>query len=264
MKLFFHSLAIVAFAVCCAIRVLPQTNARLEKNVLSRLKSLERIAARPGNSRSASLKKENFQLEKEFLRGLKNPSTLKYVFKALAEKMFIATSPDGNFRIYSWDDQTGGTMRNFKNIYQYRGHGRKVFAIASSSRKQGVNGFSHQIFQFDTGKGRVYLANFTYIFSTSAIRQELSLYGVEGPKLVADIKLIKTRTGLHNSVGFDYDFFSVVNRPERPVTLFYFDQSTRSFRFPVVLIDKQFPNGGRVTNKFITYKFNGKYFSRVP
>lgn len=257
------TLGLAVVVVSATVSAWSQTSAQLEKNVLARLRTLEKLGGRSGRDNASFLEKENLRLEKEFLRGLKQSSTLKYPFKALAGKMFIATSPDGNFRIYSWDKQTGGTMRDFENIYQYRGANRRVYAIAAKSKKQDVNGFSHQVFQFDTGKGRVYLATFTFVLSTSANRQELALFAIDKTKLNADVKLIKTRTGLHNSVGFDYDFFSVVNRPERPVTLFYFDQSARSFRFPVVLTDKQFPNGGRVTNKFITFRFSGKYFTKV-
>lgn len=254
-------LLLAAVFALCSISAVSQTSAQFEKKVLAHLRSLEKLA---GKSDSAGLTKENAALKKDFLRYAQTPATLKYGFKALANKMFVATSKDGKFRIYSWDTQTGGTMRDFENVYQYRGDDGKVYAsVLPRSKKGGVHGFSHQIFQLDTGTRHVYLANFTFIFSTSAIRQELSVFGIDGRKLNANLKLIQTKSGLHNSVGFDYDFFSVVNRPERPVTLFHFDDTARSFRFPVVLDDKKFVNGGRVTDKFITYRFNGKYFVRL-
>ena len=235
-----------------------QTSVQFEKKVLAHLRSMEKLASK---SDTAGLTKENSALKKDFVRYAQTSATLKYGFKALANKMFIATSKDGKFRIYSWDTQTGGTMRDFENVYQYRGDNGKVYvSVLPRSKKGGVRGFSHQIFQLDTGNRHVYLANFTFIFSTSAIRQELSVFGVDGRNLNANLKLIQTKTGFHNSVGFDYDFFSVVNRPERPITLFHFDDAARSFRFPVVLDDKKFVNGGRVTDKFITYRFNGRYF----
>ncbi len=252
----------MAVVVMCSITALSQTNVQVERKVLTHLRNLDKLAGTTNGSKA--LNKENLALRSAILKFGQSASTLKYAFKALANKMYIATSKDGKFRIYSWDTQSGGTMRDFENVVQYKAGNGRVYAVALARSKEGdVGGFSHQIFQFDTGDRRVYFANFTFIMSTSAIRQELSLYAIDGRKLNSSLKLIKTRTGLHNSIGFDYDFFSVVNRPERPVTLFHFDDGARAFRFPVVLDDKKFVNGGRVTDKFITYRFNGKYFTKV-
>ena len=264
MKKILTRLSILVVVALCSITTFSQANVQFERKILTHLKNLEKLASKTAANRDKALAKENAALEREFRVYGQTASTLKYGFKALANKMFIATSKDGKFRIYSWDTQTGGTMRDFENVFQYMGDKGKVYVQAiPQSKKGGVRGFSHQVFQFDTGSRRIYLANFTFVFSTSAIRQELSVYGIDGRKLNSNLKLINTRSGPHNSVGFDYDFFSVVNRPERPVTLFHFDDAMRSFRFPVVLDDKKFVNGGRVTDKFITYRFNGKYFVRV-
>lgn len=245
-----------------AIPAFPQAGAQLERKIVAHLRNLDKLASKTNASKA--LNKENLALRSDLLKFGQSSASLKYGFKGLANKMYVATSKDGKFRIYSWDTQTGGTMRDFENVVQYKAANGKVYAVALARSKKGaVGGFSHQIFQFDTGDKRVYFANFTFIHSTSALRQELSLYGIDGRKLNSSLKLIKTRSGLHNSIGFDYDFFSVVNRPERPVTLFHFDDRSRSFRFPVVLDDKKFVNGGRVTDKFITYRFNGKYFIKV-
>ena len=107
-----------------------------------------------------------------------------------------------------------------------------------------------------------YLANSTFIASTSLASQTLSVFRIDGAKLNTDVKLIRTQSGVKNSVRFQYDFFSVVDHKERPVKLFYYDESKKSFRFPIVIQDKKTPQG-RVTNRFITYRFYGKYFERV-
>jgi hypothetical protein len=74
--------------------------------------------------------------------------------------------------------------------------------------------------------------------------------------------LIKTASGLTDSLGFSYNFFSVVERRERPVKLISFDKKTNTLKIPVVIEDKEFSNG-RVTNRFISYRFNGTYFVKV-
>jgi len=56
---------------------------------------------------------------------------------------------------------------------------------------------------------------------------------------------------------FEFDFFSVIDKSERPVKLIYYDKDKKTLRIPVVL-DK-----GVVTNRFITYQFTGRYFEKI-
>ena len=44
--------------------------------------------------------------------------------------------------------------------------------------------------------------------------------------------------------------------------LFKFDEAKRSFTFPIVIEDEKTPRG-RITNKLITYRFNGSYFVKA-
>ena len=59
-----------------------------------------------------------------------NPETLHYSFKTLVDSnaCFVHTSSDKLFRIYSWDTWMGGTMHQFKNIYQYQS-GTNIFSL---------------------------------------------------------------------------------------------------------------------------------------
>ncbi len=73
----------------------------------------------------------------------------------------------------------------------------------------------------------------------------------------------KAETNLkRHKVGFEYNFFSVVDRKERPIKLILYDKTTKTLKIPVVIEDEEFQNG-RVTNKFISYKFDGTYFVKV-
>ena len=72
----------------------------------------------------------------------------------------------------------------------------------------------------------------------------------------------RTPSGLTNDISFAYDFFSVVDRPERPIKLFTFNETRKEFKFPIVIEDEEAPQG-RVTDKFITYRFDGTYFVKV-
>src|ERR1700759_5078448 len=51
----------------------------------------------------------------------KYPFTLNLKFKDLEDSFLtILTSKDGSFRIYSWDNSLGGTMRYYENVFQYK------------------------------------------------------------------------------------------------------------------------------------------------
>lgn len=236
-----------------------QTEGAMEKAMLSHLEVISK-----SSGKTDVLERENKQLKQKLLRYGRTAAALRYGFKGLNGKIFIATSKDGKFRIYSWDTNTGGTMKFFDGVYQYKTKRGRVNAIAFQQTQEfSARGFYSQIFQLDSGGKTYYLANSNNILSNASMHQDLEMYAIEGEKLNDDVRLIRTTTAFRNSVGFDYDFFSVVDRKERPVRLFSWNEAKKEFRFPVVLKDDKFPNGGRVTNRFITYRFNGKYFVRI-
>ena len=159
--------------------------------------------------------------------------------------MYIATSPDMKFRIYSWDTLTGGTMHFFDNVYQYLGRDGKVHSKGNSDVEEGNAGaFYTDIFQLNTRNGRVYLASSQSILSTSYKGQSIKLYRVGIRSLSENVKLIKTKAGLTNSLRFAYDFFSVADRKERPIKLFRYDKKSRSIKFPIVIQSKKFDWSG--------------------
>ncbi len=236
-----------------------QTEAAIEKALLPHLNVIAKSAGQ-----TELLERENRLLKQKLQKYARTAASIRFAFKGIAGKMQIATSKDGKFRIYSWDTNTGGTMKVHDGVYQYRSKRGRVYSKPFENTQEfSARGFYHQIFQINDGAKTYYLANSTHILSTAQMRQDIEVYAIEGERLNDDIRLIRTSTAFRNSVGFDYDFFSVVDRRERPVKLFWWDEAKKQFRFPVVLKDEKFPNGGRVTNRFITYRFNGKVFVRV-
>lgn len=119
--------------------------------------------------------------------------------------------------------------------------------------------FVSDIFDVDTKNGKVYLARLSSISSNVDAYQSINLFKIEGNSLNDKIKLIKIKSGLTNTLGFGYDFFSVVDRKERPIKLIFYDKATKTIKIPVVIVDKDF-RSGKVTGKFINYKFDGTYF----
>jgi hypothetical protein len=93
--------------------------------------------------------------------------------------------------------------------------------------------------------------------STKDAYETISVYAISNDTLNDKVKLIKTVSGLNNSINFEYDFFSVVDRPERPIQLIKYDTDKKIIYIPIVL------ENGKVTNRYILYKFNGQYFEKV-
>ncbi len=265
MKKLFQIVLILASLSGASLTVFAQTNEQIETKIVGHLNNLEKFSYRGGTGDFDALERENRLLKAEILKSGKRSATIKYDFPALTEKMFITTSKDRELRIFSWDNQVGGSGRVFETVYQYKDKSGKVRTSSSSASGEGVvcASFVYQIFQLDTGKGRLYLASATAACSNALAVQDISLLRIDGVKLNKTLKLIKTTKGLTNSIMFEYDFFSVVDRKERPIKLFFYDETKKSFRFPVVVDDPKFTNGGKVTDRFISYGWDGKYFRKI-
>jgi hypothetical protein len=249
------------FATCFCVAA--QTVSKIETELLGHLRDIEKYSNYAGNPDTDRLEKANDGLRATLIKYGGQAATLNYGFPRLKDKMYVVTSRDRKFRVYSWDRQSGGSMHDFDNVFQYRGTGGRVRTwTAPRPDETGAGTFYTQVFQVDTPAGRVYLANGTGVYSTSLAGQSLEAYRIDGDKFISGVKVIRTRSGLTSSIRFSYDFFSVVDHPERPVKLFYFDEGKRSFRFPIVIEDKKTPQG-RVTDKYITYRFDGRQFVKV-
>jgi hypothetical protein len=241
---------------------LSQTPRSLENTLLRGLAVIDRWSNYGATPDYEKLEPANEAFKKELLRSARIDATLSYPFTKLKEKMYVVTSRDGKLRIYSWDRQTGGTMHDFDSVYQYRGKSGKVYSWSSSGEEDSGGVFYHDIFQVDSRQGAIYLPVSTFIGSSSLAGQTISAVKIEDEKLDTNAKVIRTASGLSNSISFGYDFFTVVDRPERPIRLFKFDPIGRAFMFPIVVEDEKTPQG-RVTNKLIRYRFDGTYFVKV-
>ncbi|MEO6590161.1 MAG: hypothetical protein ABIP06_12745 [Pyrinomonadaceae bacterium] len=245
--------------------VFAQSNAQLEKELVSAIKEVQKYSNYGENSDDEKLSKANDTFEAKLLKYTKAASTLQCKFSELGEILIIATSDDGKFRIYSWDMEDGGTMHDYRSVYQYVGADSKIYSQTDkklSAEDGGVGSFVYDIFAVPNKGGNIYIACSTFIGSTSDHYQSAGLYKITGKKLNGNVKLIKTKSGLTDSIGFEYNFFSVVDREERPIKLIKYNAKTKTLKIPVV-IKKDENDFGTVTDKFINYRFNGTYFVKV-
>lgn len=243
-----------------ALSAVAQTPARIERELVNHVRSIGRLAAENTGEAAARLDAENDALKAKLVKYGRLASVLKHPFSDLKKVMYIATSRDGKFRIFSWDTRTGGTMHFFENVFQYQGAGGKIVAKAAVLDDGDPGGFYHDIFQVAGKRGPVYIGRLTSVLSTRDSYEEVCLFRVSGTRLDDELRLFKTKAGMQNRIGYEYDFFSVVDRKERPIKLARFDEKTGTIMIPVVIADKASDGPGRVTDRFIKYRFNGTNF----
>lgn len=241
-----------------------QTPQQIEQELVKNIKELQKYSSYGSNYNDEKLSKANEVFENNLLKYTKIDSTLSYKFPLLNKMMMNATSEDGKFRIYSWDTETGGTMHDYSRVYQYQGADGKVYSRTEEKAEEdgGAGSFVYEIYTVDSKDGKIYIVCSNFIGSTQDHYQSADLFKIDGNLLKDKVKLIKTASGLTDTLNFEYNFFSVVDRKERPIKLILFDKNTNTLKIPIVINDNKFPNG-RVTNKFISYKFNGTNFVKV-
>ena len=199
------------------------------------------------------------RFEREYTKFIQNnAATLNYPFTTLVDSNFcdVRTSSDGYFRIYSWDTWTGGTMHIFKTIYQWKTNG-KVFTKVPKYEEGDAGSFCSRIYTAHINDKVCYLAVTNGIFSTKDAMQSISAYSIEGNKLVDTVKVFKTKTKKLNRIDIEFDFFSVVNRPERPLELITYDDKQEIIYIPVI------GDKGQVTKKNLLYQLKGSYFEFI-
>ncbi len=204
-----------------------------------------------------SILDENDIFTAELIYYLKtHPETIENNFSSLVKDYFtLTTSPDGNFRIYSWSINLGGRDDLFYNIFQYRNkdsygvwknnyEGNYVIEIFESK----LNGKQYYFpYMQSPAHGRL-STQFVYNYYISEFCCEYELSGED--------VLFKLGENAESILSIWFDFFSVVDREERPVRLIKFNAKTKTFTLPV--IDPQTLNVS--LTKTESYKFTGKYF----
>jgi len=205
---YFIALVLLSFA----LTAFGKTDAEIEQELIGHIKNIQKWSSNGSDSNDEKPSKENDIFKEKLLNYTKIASTLEFKFSELHKYLYLATSEDGKFRIYSWDTEGGGSMHFFENVYQFQGKDGKVYSKGNDLPEGDAGAFVSDIFDVDTGNGKVYLARFSSILSNKDAYQSINLFKIEDNSLNDKIKLIKTKSGLTNKIGFEYDFFSVVDK----------------------------------------------------
>jgi hypothetical protein len=148
-------------------------------------------------------------------------------------------------------------MHFFENVLQYRA-GASVHSILQKDTSENGDGYVYEyddIHTFSANGKTYYLAEYSGRFSTKDMLRGIQVFTIENGTLNKDVKLIKTESGLRSKLSFGFNIFSVTgNIKDENV---HFNKKSQTITMPVVLAH------GRVTNKHIVYKFNGRYFEKV-
>jgi hypothetical protein len=195
------------------------------------------------------------KFDKELTRFISdNPGTLNYPFKKFTDNNVcdVNTSSDGNFRIYTWDTQTGGTMHFYHEILQWNANG-KVFTKITKYEEGEAGSFCSAIYTAQVNNKPVYLAIKDGTYSTKDAMQAVTAFRING-NLLDSVKLFKTKTERLNTIAVYYDFFSVVDRPDRPLKLISYNDILKQLYIPLVG-DKD-----QVTKENLVYQLKDHYF----
>lgn len=204
-----------------------------------------------------STNKEN--LSETFSKSFKqfiseNPETLHFNFTQLKKAgIDVVTSEDQKLRFYVWDTELGGTMRSYDQIIQYSSNG-KVKTVFSKEQDENHH-FVSEIFKTEINSQNYYLVIFNGIFSTKDQSQAVQAFTIRNNQLVDTDKIFKTKTKSLNRIEAGFDFFSVVDRPERPLKLIKFEKD--KLYIPVV------DNKGIVSKKHLVYQKNNDCFQYI-
>jgi hypothetical protein len=230
----------------------------IETDLYNSLKKINELSEIENVNKEDALEKANDVFAKKLQKYTANyTSTLNEQFDLLRkQELNIATSDDHLLRVYSWDTQTGGTMHYFDNVVQYK-TGNKTNALKFKDTKgEGDPGYYYtRIYTLSAGGKTYYLVVYKGVYSSKDVGEGIRIFNIDKGVLNTDVALIKTQSGLHSSINYSYNFFSVIDWKEKPTILY--DNATQAIKIPLV------NEKGDVTKRFITYKFTGQYFEKV-
>lgn len=171
------------------------------------------------------------------------PFTFDQDFNSI-ERLKVLKSNDNMLKVYSWDDERGGTMRNYISVIQFKSDNK----LYSTSSKQGL---FINIYTLKTGNQTYYLLQSFGQAMSSCFGESIQVWTIDKGHLNMKAKLFKTKTGIKNSIGYAYWL------DEKHKGDIKYDSGSKTFYFPLTTPKE------RLTDNLITYKFTGQYFEKV-
>ena len=212
-----------------------------------------------------SIQKYNISFENLLLKYTSSiPETLTFDFKDLTQSgLKISTSENSLFRIYSWDTETGGSMRSFRNVFQFNSV-KKLFSLKTPNDldESGESSYTYEIIdQINSENKMFYVVKCIAIGSSAVSSHKIKIFSIQNGLLDDKAKLIKTKSGIRNELRYEIDFSSSANQTpdavDREYSRISYDKNNKIIMLPLILED------GKLTKKKIKYQFNGIYFEKI-
>jgi hypothetical protein len=188
------------------------------------------------------------------------PVTITAKFSTLVDdNLYLATAPDGMFRIYSWDTWLGGGEHAFDNVFQYKVNDSTIsdFQPPGSADENNVTYKYTNLYVMKANEKTWYMAIYNSYAASKYATQGIRVFAIENGKLRDDVKLIKKTTGLYNSISYEYEVSSLAQSSAKPSI--HFDPVKKIIFVPLITDY----GDEKVTNEYVTYKFTGQYFEKV-
>lgn len=253
----FFPLVFVAYSLVVSFTAIRDRSVDVEKKLLGLFKNLHNLIKSDAYERDEKMERLNKKLFDKILYSTSHyPETINFSFHKIREKCVqILDSEDSNVRLYSWDTYLGGTMGVYGNIVQYKSEDTVFSEPLSNSFifSNYDNFFCKSIFTFDTLGNTYYLIVKTSKYSSKDAAESVTAYTIEKGKLIK-VKLFRSKKGIAHTVNLYYNFYSVVNRKERPIRLIKFNKKRKVLSLPII------NKNDSVTKKYTHTAFNGQFF----
>jgi len=191
----------------------------------------------------------------------KYPATINQDFKLLKKAhLYISTSADGLYRIYSWESFTDGNVTWFENVTQYKAGARTFSSFYSSADGDygDIRPKDEQIFTLKYNRKTYYLVVYISVDSTPDVVGGIQAFTIDDGKLTG-ANLFQTIADLRtNELTYGYNFSSITGKSIIKKPVVNFDSKNLTIR--LVLADT---TNGNLAYKHYLYKFNGQYFKKV-
>jgi hypothetical protein len=189
----------------------------------------------------------------------KFPATLAMDFPSLrAQDVNILTSDDSIFRIYVWHEWLGIKNVSYKSVFQYKVKEKTKSCLlphSDTSLTGASQAFYDAIYTVKPDSDKTYyLVTYLNKYAPNLREEGVKVFSIEKGKLNDTVHLFKTKTGLHNELSYKYNVMATGEAASNNGIVF--DTAKISIDIPVV------EDAGKMTEKHITYKFNGQYFER--
>ncbi|MBA3829990.1 MAG: hypothetical protein H0X33_13700 [Taibaiella sp.] len=183
----------------------------------------------------------------------REPNTLNEKFQKLIKRGVVSTSNDHKFRIYSWDNQRGGTMRCYNSILQYRigklTRTKILYIDTGEASERGIGADYNIIHTITTNTNRtIYLVERDGIYMSSYGSVGIKAFEITAMGINDSVKIFKTSKAFLNNIDCSYYYSDTI--PNK----LYLSKDKKTVYIPLTNANEQ------LTGKHLLYKFDGEKF----